>query len=268
MPAIQLARLKIQAAQLAEHFANPVLYARSLHDLLDYYADRAYRPGQTGEPPPLLTAYSVPPQVIRQILKELTPFAAQDRPAALALCDALWSEPYFEFRLLAASLLGEISPHPPEEILARVKAWAVPSTEIRLLAALFTIGLSWFRQDLPELYLRQVEAWLASAEVFSQHLGLQALGPLATAQGFDNLPVLFRLLAPLVRSAPMQLRPDLLDVVQGLARRSPQETAYFLRQNLEIKTDNPGTAWLARHSLASFPVEVQTSLRAALRENR
>jgi hypothetical protein len=32
---------------------------------LDYYADRTYRPGIVGEPPPFMRAYHVPPQVVR-----------------------------------------------------------------------------------------------------------------------------------------------------------------------------------------------------------
>jgi len=44
--------------------------------------------------------------------------------------------------------------------------------------------------------------------------------------------------------------------------------AYFLRQNLTIKQDNPGTTWLTRNSLDYFPAEVRASLRAALRDAR
>jgi hypothetical protein len=266
MPAIQLARLKIQAVQLAERFSDPGAFGRALHDLLDFYADRTYRPGQAGEPPPLLTAYIVPQPVIRQILKELAPYAGQDRPAALALCDALWAEPVYEFRLLAASLLGLVTVEPREEILARVVAWANPSTELRLLRALLTAGLARFRRERPEAYLLQVEAWLRAEETYLQHLGLQALVALLSDGEFDNLPAVFRLLTPLARSAPAGLRPDLLEVIQRLAGRSPQETAFFLRQNLAPKAEHPGAAWLARQSLAAFPPELESGLRAALRE--
>ena len=65
MPAIQPARLKQQAVLLAQQFDNPVAYVRSLHHLLDFYADRAHRPGQSGKPAPLTSAYRVHPPVLR-----------------------------------------------------------------------------------------------------------------------------------------------------------------------------------------------------------
>ncbi|HEX9616998.1 MAG TPA: DNA alkylation repair protein [Anaerolineales bacterium] len=268
MPAIQLARLKIHTTQLAENFAKPAVFVRSLHELLDYYSDRTYRPGQAGEPPPLLKAYNVPTPVLRHVLKELVPDALQDRPGALRLIGLLWEEPFYEFRQLAISLVGQVPPDPPEDILKIVRAWAIPSTEMRLLVLLFKTGLTRVRKEFPQVYLRQVDIWLASSRTFTQQLGLQALLPLVADPEFDNLPVLFRMLAPLVRDAPVPLRPDLLDIMHQLARRSPKEAAFFLRQNLTLKTDNPGTAWLTRHSLAAFPPEIQANLRSALREAR
>jgi hypothetical protein len=268
MPAIQPARLKIQTAELAESFPVPARFLRSLHDLLGYYSDRAYRPGQTGEPPPLLKAYNVPPPVLREILKALVPSIQQDRSGALDLCRHLWDEPNYEFRHLAISVLGQVFPEPPDDLLVLVEAWANPKTELRLINAIFNTGLGQVRSSFPELYLQRVGRWLVSQELFRQQLGLQALLPLLADLDFDNLPVIFRMLAPLVRSAPLQLRPDLLEIIQQLARRSPKEAAFFLRQNLSVKTDNPGTAWLARKSLDSFPIDIQANLRAALREAR
>jgi hypothetical protein len=86
--------------------------------------------------------------------------------------------------------------------------------------------------------------------------------------GAANLPTLYQQITPLMRSAPASLRPDLLDILHRLAELSPRETAYFLRQNLAIQQDNPGTAWLARNSLEYFPDDIQAGLRAALREAR
>jgi len=268
MPAIQLPRLKIQAAKLAVQFADPVVFCRSLHNLLDFYAGRAYRPGQVGDPQSLMAAYHVPPPVLREVIKELTPFMLSAPEAALALSDALWSEPYLEFRLLAASLLGLISPHPPDPVLLRVRAWAKPRTEARLTRALINTGLSQIRREYQARYLQLAETWLASPELFSQHLGLQALVPLLDLQEFQDIPLMIKMLTPLIRIAPFPLRPDLIDVIGGLAKRSPQETAYFLRQNLAVKSDNLATAWLIRQSLHSFPAEIQTSLRIALHENK
>ena len=87
---------------------------RSLHHLLDFYADRARRPGQSGKPAPLIDAYKVHPPVLRHILQELIPLAAENPDAGLALCDALWEQPYLEFRLLASYAARAGYPRKPE----------------------------------------------------------------------------------------------------------------------------------------------------------
>lgn len=265
MPAIQVARLKIQCAQLAERFSEPPVFTHDLHELLDFYADRTYRPGQAGKPPPLIKSYNVPPPVMRQLLKELIPLANADSKAALTLCDRLWLEPYLEFRLLAASLLGQVSPHPSEDILDRVCNWSGPKTEDRLLQALITTGLARVRRETPDQYLGQLEAWLFSGDILSQQLGLRALLPLVEDEDFENLPVIFQMLTLLVRSAPAALRPDLLEVLRNLAHRSPQEVAFFMRQNLAVP-EAPDTPWLIRQILPAFSLEMQAGLRRALRE--
>jgi hypothetical protein len=266
MPAIQLGRLKIQSAQLAERFNDPAAFCRGFHELLDFYADRAYRPGQAGEPPPLLRSYNVPQPILRQVLKDLIPQAVNDPPAGFGLCDALWQVAYLEFRWMAAALLGQLPPDPPAPILERIEAWATPSTESRLVDALLSFGLARLRAEKPERTQAEIQAWLISTDQFTQQLGLQALPYLLDEPGYDNLPQVYPMITQLVRAAPSTLRPDLLNVLKKLATISPRETAYFLRQNLTIRQDNPGTAWLARNSLASFPPEIQSNLRAAIRE--
>ena len=265
MPAILLAKLKIQAAHLAEKFDRPEKFVRELHALCDIYAERTRRPGQAGEPAPLLSTYKLPGPVLRQVLKETTPYLRSERQAALRLADALWAEPYLEFRLLAASVLGSISPQPVETLLERVQAWTKPSLDDRLLTALISDGLARVRAEDTALYLDLIKSWLESREVFSQRLGLRALLFLLKSSSFENMPLAMRLLAPVVRAAPSRLKPDLLDLIQALAQRSPRETAFFLRQNLAVKNDNPGTPWLIRNSLRYFPLEMQSSLRQALR---
>lgn len=264
MPAIQPARLKQQAALVAEHFDNPVAFVRSLHHLLDFYADRVKRPGQSGAPPPLLRAYNVRPPVLRQILQELLPLAEEDPQAGLALCEALWEQPYLEFGLLAAGLIGQIPPRPPEPVLERIAAWLKSNPEQRLIVALLNQGLARLRQEDSQTLIALVESWLADENLFTRQLGLQALLPMVADLGFENLPAFYRLIQPLARSVPPLLRPDLLEVLAALAQRSPKETAYFLRQSLAMPHASD-TPWLIRQSLRAFPLEIQDSLRSAVR---
>ena len=264
MPAINLARLRSQTAQLSEDFEDPKAFIHALHDLLDLYAERTHRPGQSGTPPPLIKSYSVPKPVLRQIALGITPLVKSKSSKALALCDALWEVPYLEFRLLAVSILGLIPPEPPDIVFSRIDKWGPSITEDQILAALMQQGLTSIRQESSKLLVVLIDDWLSSSETISQKMGLHALSPLLSDSNFENLPVFYRLLTPFVRNVSSQIRPYVLDVLKALARRSPQETAYFLHQNLEVP-DNPDTAWLIRHSLHEFPITNQDRLREAIR---
>lgn len=264
MPAIQPAHLKQQAALLAEHFDNPAAYVRSLHYLLDFYAERARRSGQSGKPGPMINAYNVRTPVLRLILSEILPLALENPEAGLRLCDAFWEQPYLEFRVLAALLLGQLPSDPPEAILSRVRSWLTTDLEEYLVTALLRHALARLRQENPQYLVQLIQEWVDSSQAFYQQLALRALLPLIQDPDFENLPAFFRMLQPLVRAAPVTLRPDLLDVLAALTQRSPQETAYFLRQTLETPKaiDTP---WLIRQSLHEFPKDMQENLRRTLR---
>lgn len=264
MPAIQPARLKQQSALVVQHFNDPAAFIRSLHYLLDYYADRTHRPGQSGEPAPLLEAYNVPPPVLRLLQQALKPAIEAQPQAVFPLCDALWAEDILEFRLLAASILGKAPVDPVDPVIDRVRNWAEKEREIRLVRGLVEEGLERLRRDNPEEALKVVEEWLADNEVRRRQLGLMALLPMIRDPGFQNMPGFFRMVQPLVRQVPSGLRPDVVDVLAALANRTPKETAYFLRQTMALP-ESPDAPWLTRRVQKEFPPDLQASLRSAAR---
>jgi hypothetical protein len=264
VPAIQPVRLKRQAAALAERFADPPAFVRGLHNLLEFYAERIRHSGQAGTPAPLTTAYKVHPPVLRQILQAILPRAVAQPQAGLELCDALWEQPYLEFRLLASMLLGQIVPDDPKPVLGRVQAWIQPDLEDFLIRSLLTHGLVQLRQLYPQTLIQLVQEWLDRSNTFYLQLGLRALQPMVEDPTFENLPAFFRLIHPLVRSAPGLIRPDLLDVLVCLAHRSPTETAFFLRQTLTLP-NAPDTPWIIRQVLNEFPPEIEKNLRSTVR---
>jgi hypothetical protein len=260
-----MARLRMQTAELIQQYSDPVSFIRSLHTLYNYYSDRTYRPGQSGEPPPLLFAYNVPDPILREITRELSPILARDKSAALALLDQLWIENCLEFRLLAAILLGLIDPNPVGPIVERVKTWANPSTESRLLDTILSNGLENIRRNVPKVNYDLIAEWISSQDSFHKHIGLRAILPLINTPFFVNIPVFFQLITPFVRIVPPALRSDLVDVLRALTQHSPQETAYFLRQVMAMP-ENPDTAWMIRQCLNEFDPEIQGSLRSAIRD--
>lgn len=264
MPAIQLMRLHRQTAALAEKFEQPYDFVRALNNLLDEYADRIHRPGQAGEPPPLLPTFYVPKPVLHQIIVDLSPRAATQPETALSLCDLLWEQSSLEMRLIAIALLAQIPTQSPETVLKRIQAWASAVKEERLTVALVQQGLAKIRREATQTLLQWIEVWLASSEQALQVLALRALRSLTDEPDFENLPALFKMFTPFVRVAPLHLQPYIIELTIALAKRSPHETAYFLRQNLEAP-ENPDTPWLIRRVLRIFPENIQATLRDSLK---
>lgn len=265
MPAIQPARLKKQTSDLVVKYSQPASFVRELHALLHLYTDHTHRAGQAGEPSPLMGSYNTSPPVMRQVWHDLTPLIKRDPTGVLPLCDALWAEPNYDLKLLAARLLGQLPVESPDLVIDRLQSWVHQGLEKRLLDGLLKYGLAHLQQDAPDHLLELVSSWLASSDILSQQAGLRALLPMISGSDTENLPTIFRLITPYLRVAPSRLRPDILAVLTALAHCSPSETAYLLRQNLSAP-DNPDSAWLIRQVLDEFPKETQAGLRFMLKE--
>jgi hypothetical protein len=264
MPAIELSRLKLQAGRLRDHFSQPPAFIRLFKDLMEFYADRTHRPGLAGSPRPLLHTYNAPPPVLRQVLLEILPLVPDNPEAAAALMDALWGYENLESRLLAVSILGALPVEAKEPVLERLEKW-LPQAEESLVDDLFGRGLARLRQEAPEAYLSLARRKLISERVIDRQHGLRALAALVTADSrSDKLPEIFTLILPLTRSTPPALRPYLVRLLTALAKRSPPETAFFLKENLDF----PDTPWMARRILPHLPNPQQEKLKQALRSSR
>jgi hypothetical protein len=264
MPAIQPVRLKIQATELSTKATNPEIFCHAYHEFLDYYADRTYRPGQVGEPPLLLPAYHVPRPVLRAVEKEMSQFADDERGAALDLADALWGEKYLEFKLLAASMIGMVSPLPTKSVYRRVESWTGPSTEERLENTLVNSGLERILLEHPDLYFQKILTWLRSKKLNFNRLGLKAIPALLESGKFEDYPPLFKQLSKKMRLEGNPIKTDVLAAIEVLAIRSPEETALFLSKTMVSAGEYPSIAWYVRKSLGFFPPDLQSNLREIL----
>lgn len=264
MPAIQLTRLKQQSALIATSFDRPQAFISGFHAVLNFYADRTFRPGQSGTPSTLLPAYNVPKPVLRQVVSELAPLIQQDPQKALTLCDALWEQDNYECKLLAASILSYLPFDQTEAVIERAQAWLPREIEPRLIHTFFDQSLEKLRTLQVEEFQAAADRWLDSSNLNEKKLGLRALLALAEDDQFHNLPYVLKKISPFVKNAHPRLRATLVEVVRACARRSPGETAYFLKQTL-IMPENPTTAWVARQVLKEFPAEIEQGLREALR---
>lgn len=264
MPAINLLRLRQQIKRLEEAFQYPSEFKRTLYHLLDTYADRAHRPGRAGEPPPISKTFNVPPPVIREISIKLQSLATSDPNKTIQLAEALWAEPYFEFKHIATILLGCALPDPIDPLLEIIESWLAAAPDEHTLNSITKHAMAGVQRDSPELLLRRLESWLASEDINWQRIGLRVLQSFPIDAMRLHLPGIFKLITPYVRQARFEIRPDVLGVLQALANCSPKETAYFLKQTLET-SQSPDAPMLVRQLLTVFPPDLQEDLQTTLR---
>lgn len=278
MPAINLPRLRKQVNDLAPYCSEPEVFLRKFKDLLDFYGDRTLRPSQASARHAAISSANVPPQVLRQVVITLTPYAASTPHLIFDLGQELWKYAWLDHRLLACDLIGKLPASYAPEILQLAEAWCMETHEEVLLSAIAGRSLAALHTDHQDLLLDKVRHWISAPETLRdsdpalppavllnlQKLGLQALLPLISSPAFENLPRLFNLLKPTLQDPPKGLRPDLVDVLRRLGRRTPQETAFYLRS---LHADSPSATliWLIRRSLNAFPENLQPGLREMIK---
>ncbi len=263
MPAVERLRLRAQILTLIGQFDEPASFCSGLKDLLDQYSNRAYRPGQVVKSQPLLPSYRVTPLILREIEVEFNRLGLEKPEQSLKVAEVLWTDSHLEPRLLAATLLGAIPIQLGESVISIVRAWAKPEENFTIIEALFQNSTTTLRRAGASPLLRLAEDWISSSSIQVQALGVRILIPLVHDQAFENLPPVYRLLTSLVQNVPGPVQADLQAIIEELIKRSPTETAFFLRQALPI-AQGQATARLIRRCLPSFAPEQQATLKAAL----
>jgi len=263
MPAIDLTRLRKQAARLADFFFLPDEFMKHLREMLEFYFNYTLRTVENVAPGSNLKTYRTPPAVLTQIQNELRAKAEENPHFALELADVLWDEGALETRLLASFLLGRIPPQ-EERLLPRITAWTQQIRAPEVRAALLTTSLSRMRKETPNQFLALVREYLHPERARTWSNGVQALIPMIADTDFENLPAIFDIVEPIIEEAPSTMQNDLTDLIVTLYRASANETIFLLKHILST-TENPMTAITLRRISPDFPPPLQRELRELLR---
>ncbi len=267
MPAIQLAHLKIQISKLLGEFDSPTNFVSSLKDLYEFYSDRTRKSGRGGPIDSITRSLNVPIQVSRLLERTLQPIVMSQPEQSLAIVDALWEEPWLEFRDLAFSILGWIPPDPEEPIINRIQYWGKSSGNDRLLSSLLPKAMTRLWKEKPGTFFELLESWLKTSDLDQRKLGLRAIPTLVSDSEFKYLPRIYNLLNPFIQQVNLVPDDNLVQVIRILAQKSPQETVFFLRRNLAL-TETPGIYTLIRQSLNYFPLDIRDELMTFLHLQR
>jgi hypothetical protein len=263
MPAIELARLKTQAARLADKFGDPEDFLRDLNELLDYYTNRTIRASQTIQRLAAPT-YHTPRPVLRQIEGELSVLAESRPSEAVTMTKAMWEAGSLESRQLAAYLLGSIPSEQARPLLTSLEDWLTKSTDKEIQAALLTTALTRLRREKPDEFFRILEDWLNSPQPTQQVWGMRAMIPLFQDPQFQNLPAVFRILRPAIQRLNPATQLDFQACLAALEGVSFTETVAFLREIIRA-TSNPLILRIFRRILPGLSPKLQEALREILR---
>jgi len=262
MTAINPARLKIQCAELSENFSEPSKFIPGLHDLLGFYAARI-RQTSLSRTPLSLQSYQIPAPVLRALMNELEEYLKEEPTLGLKLIDALWKEKWVEFRQLAIICLGDLPPFDPEQILDRIKFWLESCTAEDIRSRIMTQGLAHLIDEEPKIIFDFIRELLASGSKMNQQAALFGLVAFGEKSDFDNLPVIFGLLAEILQNDGTGLIKEITALLKILQKRSEQETAYFLERQLGTAA-KPRIFRVTRQVLGKFNSQNRIMLKEAL----
>lgn len=265
MPAVHVARLKIEVNKLLEFYKEPELFCHHLKDLLFFYADRTRRPQLKNSINAQPTAYAVPQPVFREIANELGKLLKQDQISAFALLDKLWEEPILEFRQLAVEMLAIQAPQPSEPIVSRMGQWLAEIENEELLDALIKKGYSRLRLEQTHVLEKQIEKLLLSEGAHESLIGLLTFQFLIEPKEYQDLPLAYRLISPVLTSKHRKIRLQVVECLKVLVKKSPTETTRFLSERLS-EASSPELLWYCRQTLPFLPQAEQTELRMTLQE--
>ncbi len=264
MAAIDLTRLNKQIEGLKEVFSQPVAFHQRFHETLQFYHRYAHRPHKDAVPVSFMRVYDLPDQVLPQLAYGLSLKARQDPTETLAVVDELWLDEYFEARDLAAHLLGQVPIAAKANVLERISQWSSVPMDRAVVNSVFSKASQRLRTEDPETWVEFVGSLIASPTERTQNHGLFALSLLVDLSHSDQLPRFFRWIRPFLQSDQSIIQSNLSQVVAALARRSPTETAYVLKEVLS-DTDGTSVEGRIRAFLPFFDEEVSQSLQSSIR---
>jgi hypothetical protein len=260
LPAIDLYHLSNQLSQLTSSFDSPQQFSKELQSLFLYYGYRVQPSNLPGTPNSYIHDYHVPPSLLKQIQKSLSPKINESPDAALLIAKDLWTWHDYGSCLLAAYILGKIPQMNPKETIQLLISWLVDETDLGFYQQILDLGLWKIQTENSDILVSYIEDWLADQNRQLNLIGLYVLSALITNKHFENLPALFNIITPYLREYDEDIRPIIVDMIKLLIKRSPVEIAFLLRKNYEA-FQRESTAWLIRHTLSFFPKENQINLR-------
>lgn len=264
MPAIEISRLRARIQLLTKLVNSPVDLAQKLTRFYESYSDLTFRSGSFSVKAGNYPAYRTPPLMNRELETALSGFVDSKPGQILELIDLLAIKPQREPRQLAAALLGAFPAPFFDGVTHRIAEWAAASEVPDDLVWIFKLGTRRIRTETPEIWLRLLKSWLVSKDSKEKRIAVHGLTSMIDDAKSSSLPLIFKYLQPLLHQSDPVVLPYLETILEKLAKKSENETVYFIKQTLS-NSKSPTLIRMIRRNLEIFSSEGQESLRSFLR---
>ncbi|MHC1772256.1 MAG: hypothetical protein AB9907_11060 [Flexilinea sp.] len=265
MTAVNLLQLRKQINGLLWTFMDPEAFRINLKQLIDQYTNLSYKPGKGAVTSIQSSELHVPPLVQRELELELYQTVREHPQSALNLCDHLWLDPNPEMKIVASRMLGNIPIEFLDEILLRIEKWAKGQPETYSEKVFLQNASVTIRRNEPDRLMSKAREWCGNESVKDQSIGLHLLIILADDPVYINLPAIFKSLEKILLNTPAVLQSDIVDLLMILLDRSPIETSFFIRRNLE-NSPSKSVIRASRKLLPYFPEASKPVIEVLLRK--
>lgn len=263
MPSINLVRLRKQIAHLGIFLEIPGEFVSEYKSLLEFYHQWSHHQHEEHIPNSFMLLYDLPPQVMPEIELGLKPFLQGKGHVFFPLADALRKDLHFECSNLAAFIIGQSPAEKIDALKDYLNGWLEGSLDKAVVEAIFNKATSPLQNSDQEIYLSFLQLLLRSSNKRLANAGLVGLTLFLPAAKVDNLPKLFNIVSPLMQDGEVR-QENLEDLIQELAKKSPVETGYLIRQVLS-DTDGRHVETLARAFLEYLPTDTAETVAKAIK---
>jgi len=263
MPAIDVAQIRIEAAELLHVYNEPETFTKEVREFFRAHSDPLFRRSDTVSLHAPIESYGAPPMVMRTLIGGLRKVATGYPQYTLPVVQRLWADPVREQRLLAIELLGLIVNSSAEEVGQLMNRWIIELDDLEIAEALaLHVGGAWILCDA-RVRLDRVREWVNSPQKHQRQFGVMSLLPLAKLRNFGDVALALTTLTGAMREDDPEIRKSVARVIRELSVRGPAETSRFL--STWADTIDKNTDWIIRHALDKLDAETKESVIGALR---
>lgn len=264
MVAINLTRLAKQLEELQASFDEPETFLASLHRFFSFYHQYSHRKHRDTIPESFMRQYDLPMQIVPQLELSLRQTVKSQVAQSYALIEVLWRDSYFEARDLACFILGQLPEEENDRVMAYIKDLLNQPQDRAVVASIFDKACQGVLNSNPNLFRGLVKELLEGPEVWRKRQGLFALSLYLPKAESNDLPTVYGMIRPFISQSDLQLQNRLAELVQSLAKQSPGEMVYLLKEVL-ADTEGPEIEQRLRSYLDFFDADYAESIHQAIK---